>query len=715
MKFGILDNNCKSENSSKIGIRHQWQYWLAVVPFALQTLVTIGAIEHLAIRNINENTEERANRVSRKANRSIILRLSKYLDESVRISTEPGQLLELNSFLQQLVAEVAEVDEVALVAKDGSVIASSNRQQLAPIGQLIPRAQSDRPTQFTLTIAQQQIVGQIAPLPDNSNQGEWFVVVAGQPKTTVKAIATGNRLRIWYGVYLLPTTLLGLAIYFWLVRNLNNASKERTSTPNTAAATKAVAPERTTNSQISSSLVADMSHELRSPLNAILGFGQIMEHSLTDREQRENLAIINRSGKRLLSIINELVDLSRIEDDRLGLQQRSFDLHAWLDSIEPSIQFQAGEQNIEFSLTRETNLPQYISLDELRLRQILRNLLDFVLGGSQDSAVHLGVGCDFISSQAEPQQRLDIRFEVESTNLAISPTKLAELFNPSIQVNRECPSPQGSSLSLPVSRKLARLMGGDLTVRHRVLESPGTILALNVKAELATDYDLQIQSAPQEIAGLESDQPEYRILIVDDSKTNRQIMMQLLKRVGFKVEEAINGREAVDTWLRWQPHMIWMDLRMPVMDGYEATSQIRSRSLSNRPAIVALSASTSEEERSLFRESGCDDFVGKPFSENIIFDKIAQHLGVRYVYQTATPPTTERFRLTADSLQVMPDSWLDSIEQAAASLDGELLTQLLEEIPAEHSGLSNALQQQVDNFDFDKILDLIKRSKSKST
>jgi CheY-like chemotaxis protein len=158
-----------------------------------------------------------------------------------------------------------------------------------------------------------------------------------------------------------------------------------------------------------------------------------------------------------------------------------------------------------------------------------------------------------------------------------------------------------------------------------------------------------------------------------------------------------------------------MDMKMPVMNGYEATEQIKSRALTSSPAIVALTASTSEEERSLFRESGCDDFVGKPFAENIIFDKIAQHLGVRYVYQITVPPTKKQFKLTGDRLQVMSEQWIEQIEQAAVSLDTELLTVLFGQIPPEHSDLSDALQKLVDNFDFEKILRAIEQSKSKSS
>ena len=210
---------------------------------------------------------------------------------------------------------------------------------------------------------------------------------------------------------------------------------------------------------------------------------------------------------------------------------------------------------------------------------------------------------------------------------------------------------------------------------------------------------------PEKVIGLKSRQSEYRILVVDDSKINRLIMSQLLEPVGFQVREAANGKEAVDAWSDWQPHMIWMDLRMPIMNGFEATELIKSSSPKETP-IVALSASSLEDERSQLNAVGCDDFVGKPFAENTIFEKIAQYVGVRYVYEPVKP-IPESFRLTAETLKVMPESWLERIEQAAAMLDRTLLTQLLQEIPPEHPELKNALQQQINNFDFDKITNLI--------
>jgi signal transduction histidine kinase/DNA-binding response OmpR family regulator len=474
-------------------------------------------------------------------------------------------------------------------------------------------------------------------------------------------------------------------------------------------------------------LLAEMSHELRSPLNAILGFAQIMEQELsTIPASLENLAIINRSGENLLSIINDIVDLAKIETNRLTLEDNNIDFYAWLDNIEQSFQFQFQSQGWEFSLIKERNLPQWIGVDERRLRQILRNLVNYCLQSATTQNVSLKVSAHSLPQTAltaspqkspqEYQEEYQVIFEVEHHNLSIPPQELATLFDPLVRVRQESKSQENSSLSLPISLKLAKLMGGDITVSDNTLTPSGIVFKLQINVECTVPQTLQAQSTLRRIVGLESDQVEYRILVVDDSKTNRAIMKQILEPVGFKVKEAVNGQEAIDVWFSWQPHMIWMDLRMPVMNGCEATKRIKSYSQTLSTPIVALSASTLEEDRTLFQAAGCDDFVGKPFSEKIIFDKIAQHLGIRYVYESISSSTTRNlnsnFKLTAESLNVMSHQWLTQLEQAAIVLDQDSLTQLVQKIPPEHPDLKSALQKEVNNFDFDQILTLAKKSRS---
>ena len=468
-------------------------------------------------------------------------------------------------------------------------------------------------------------------------------------------------------------------------------------------------------------LLAHMSHELRSPLNAILGFAQIMEQELAPDPSLDNITIISRSGERLLSIINNIVDLAKIETNRLTLENKDLDFYVWLDRLEQNLQFQASTQGWQFSLIRQQNLPQYIRLDERRLRQILENIVNYCCSQSAlDTNISIKVSSESISEQASETKSFDsvekhnIKFEITDASFLAIPTELATLFDPLNRVQQSPQQYEDSSLNLPLSLKLARLAGGDLTVRSNDKSELGITFDLITSVETAIAQNSQIQPVQRRVIGLEANQTECRILVVDDSKVNRVIMSQLLEPVGFKVKEAVNGREAVNVWSSWQPHMIWMDLRMPVMNGFEATELIKSRSQTLHTPIIALSASTLEEEQLLLDAVGCDDFVGKPFSESIIFDKIAQYLGIRYVYEPVEPTTVSNFRLTADTLNVMSKQWIEKVEQAATVLDRESLTQLLQEIPSEHSNLKNALQQQVNSFNFDEILSLITDIDSKN-
>ncbi|MGL5793527.1 MAG: ATP-binding response regulator, partial [Waterburya sp.] len=252
------------------------------------------------------------------------------------------------------------------------------------------------------------------------------------------------------------------------------------------------------------------------------------------------------------------------------------------------------------------------------------------------------------------------------------------------------------------------LMGGEITVSSTV--SQGTIFKFNIQAQLSQANLIQSQKPTRRVIGLEPNQQEYRILVVDDRLENRQLLLKLLEPIGFAVKEATNGQEAVDIWQSWQPHLIWMDMRMAVMNGYEATQQIKSHLNGQATAIIALTASTLEEETAVVLSAGCDDFVRKPFREEIIFDKMAQYLGVRYVYEQLNAKNLSKSeeieKLTAEALAIMSDEWLEALSEAAELINNQLITQLLTQIPQEHQNLAKAIEKQVDNFDFERIINL---------
>ena len=449
-----------------------------------------------------------------------------------------------------------------------------------------------------------------------------------------------------------------------------------------------------------STFLANMSHELRTPLNAILGFTQIMQRDRTaNQKQLENLAIVNRSGEHLLALINDVLDMSKIEAGRIALNPHSFDLHRLLDTTQEMLEFKADAKGLQLLFDRHPDIPQYIRTDERKLRQVLINLLNNALKFTDEGGVTLRI-------KPHPADIYTLLFEIEDTGAGIAKAELDTLFEAFTQTETGRQLEEGTGLGLPISRKFVQLMGGDITVSSQV--GIGTVFKFNVITQAALKAELQSHKQTQKVVGLEPNQPQYRILVVDDRWENRQIVLKLLEPIGFEVREATNGVEAIEVWQEWQPHLIWMDMRMPVMNGYEATERIKSQLKGQAVYIIALTASTFEEERAIVLSAGCDDFVRKPFREAILFDKIAEYLGVNYVYaETESETTKADLVLESAALEVMPSEWLIQLQQAAADLDESALAELFKQIPDEHSLLVQALQNKVNDFDFNDIADLV--------
>lgn len=458
-----------------------------------------------------------------------------------------------------------------------------------------------------------------------------------------------------------------------------------------------------------STFLANMSHELRTPLNAILGFTQIMQRDETvTRSQMENLAIINNSGEHLLALINDVLDMSKIEAGRITLNPTSFDLHQLLDTTQEMLEFKADAKGLQLLFDRHPDTPQYIRTDERKLRQVFINLLNNALKFTAEGGVTLRV-------KPDTEDIHTLFFEIEDTGAGIASEELDTLFEAFIQTETGRQSEEGTGLGLPISRKFVQLMGGDITASSQL--GVGTVFKFKIVAEPPFTEELQPPKLTKKVIGLEPNQPEYRILVVDDRWENRQIVLKLLEPIGFQVKEAVNGREAIEIWEQWQPHLIWMDMRMPVMNGYEATERIKSHLKGQATYIIALTASTFEEERAIVLSAGCDDFVRKPFREEVLFDKMAQYLGVRYVYAENTESAIQThlvadFLLEPASLQVMPSEWLIQLQQAASELDEELVMELLDRIRDEHHLLAQALQNKVADFDFDEIVELVRQTVS---
>jgi signal transduction histidine kinase/CheY-like chemotaxis protein len=455
--------------------------------------------------------------------------------------------------------------------------------------------------------------------------------------------------------------------------------------------------EAETANRAKSAFLAHMSHELRTPLNAILGFAQLLQRSPgLSPQQLENLQTISRSGEHLLALINDVLEMSRIEAGRTLLEEEAFDLHALLDDLAEMFGLRARDRGLQLLCERGEDLPRYVRADEGKLRQILINLLSngvkFTEKGGVAARVKHAAG--------------RLHFEIEDTGLGIAPEEQKTLFNAFVQTDTGKHMQAGTGLGLAITQQFVRLMGGEIEVKSAV--DKGSVFRFDLPICPASAEELPHSRQARRAVVLEPGQPEYRILVIEDQEENRQLMRQLLEPMGFAFKEAIDGKQGVDLWVEWKPHLIWMDMRMPVMDGYEATRRIKATPQGQKTKVLALTASAFEEDRQRVMEAGCDDFVRKPFREEEIFAMLEQHLGTRFLYEDEEEVTNlpETVQVGPSMLEELPATWRQALHQAASRADDGAINGLLEQLGDGQTTVIHALEGMVRDFRFDEIMAL---------
>ncbi|WP_416671907.1 hybrid sensor histidine kinase/response regulator [Egbenema bharatensis] len=460
--------------------------------------------------------------------------------------------------------------------------------------------------------------------------------------------------------------------------------------------------------QAKSEFLARMSHELRTPLNAILGFTQLLSRRASPGTDTSELQIISQSGEHLLELINDVLEMSKIEAGQITLNQSNFDLYMLLNTLERMFHLRARVKGLKLIFSISDRVPQYIRTDERKLRQVLINLLGNAIKFTEHGSVILKVSSSPLLNPLSASQTLT--FRVEDTGLGISPEEIPTLFEAFSQTEAGRKSQQGTGLGLPISREFVQIMGGEITVES--IPGKGTTFAFFIQVDLVDAGEVVVPQPTRRITALAPNQPTYRLLVVDDRAVNRELMQRLLAPLGFEVREAENGQQGVEVWQQWQPHLIWMDMRMPVMNGYDATQRIKSHLQGQATVIIALTASAMEEERSVILSAGCDDFVRKPVQEEIILKKMAEHLGVQYIYEEVLPQLSSDLpvqELQPADLAIMPDIWVEELYQAANQADNQWLLRLIGQIPITETRLITTLSSWVRNFRCDKIISLVEQ------
>jgi signal transduction histidine kinase/DNA-binding NarL/FixJ family response regulator len=458
-----------------------------------------------------------------------------------------------------------------------------------------------------------------------------------------------------------------------------------------------------TANRAKSAFLATMSHELRTPLNAILGFSQILGRSGTlDADQRQSVATISQSGAHLLSLINDILDMSKIEAGRTELHTVAFDFREMLGGIEGMFVLKARDKGLALIFDLAPDIPRHVRTDEGKLRQVLVNLMGNAVKFTERGGITL-------RARSRPEAAGDVRlmFEVEDTGVGIAPGDLEAIFEPFVQSRNAPTAQEGTGLGLAISRGHIQLLGGKVAVQSEL--GKGSIFSFDLRAALAAQDDVTQPRLRRTVVGVAPGQQRFRILVAEDRDSNRELLMKLLAPLELDVRGVKNGAECVSMWESWQPHLIWMDMRMPVMDGYEATRRIKASARGQATVVIALTASAFESDRRLILSEGCDDFVRKPFVEEEIFEKLEKHLGLRFVTEeqhggkpdAAPEPAAP---LTAELLSPLPAQWRAEFHKATVEADYARLARMVEEIRPDHPDAAAALAALLRGFEYEKIL-----------
>ena len=520
-------------------------------------------------------------------------------------------------------------------------------------------------------------------------------------------------------------------------------------TQHQAKALKQAKEAADTANRAKSEFLANMSHELRTPLNAILGFTQLMQRdpSLPADHQR-SVEIVNQSGEHLLGLINDVLEMSKIEAGQVTLNEVECDLYRLLRSLEDMLQLKAQSKGLQLIFDCDPTVPHCIKTDENKLRQVLINLLGNAIKFTERGSVSLRVTAKPIENEPlkntnEPNAVRSewlvvnsqlLFFEVEDTGFGIAADEIGDLFKAFKQTRSGQQSQEGTGLGLRISQRFVQLMSGEITVRSEPGKGSCFSFYTQVKlAEAALMATVIKFSPPDSTVSTEPGQGKHRILIAEDNNANRLLLNRLLSNLGFEIQEVENGQAAIALWKQWQPHLIFMDMHMPILDGYEATQKIRQleqrRNTLQPPSsllshsstkIIALTASVFTEQRQESLTAGCDDFVSKPFRLEELLDVLSKHLNVQYFNEAVkagssrypqgvaphlTPPEPH-YKLEAIALSIMPAAWIAQLRFAAAQGSDVESLKLIAQIPTEHTSLIKALNNLVEKYQFDRLVTL---------
>ena len=455
-------------------------------------------------------------------------------------------------------------------------------------------------------------------------------------------------------------------------------------------------------SRAKSAFLANMSHEIRTPMNAILGYAQLLERDQDLRDdQKQKIDIIHNSGNHLLTLINDILEMSKIEAGRATHAVEPFDLHALLHDVQWMFRDLTENKGLELTFEQEPHLPRALLGDAGKVRQVLINLLSNAVKFTTSGRVAVRASCRVAAGD-----RHVVAIAVEDTGPGIEPRNLDRIFDAFDQADSTVRI-GGTGLGLTISRNFARLMHGDLVVEST--PGKGSVFTFSFEAAGAA-----IDAVPARVAhpiptGLAPNQPDWKVLIVDDVPTNRDLLDELLSRVGFSTRTAASAEEAIVVHDEWRPHLVLMDLRMPGMGGLEGIRRLRQSG--SKAAIFAVTASGLADTENEARESGVDAFVRKPYREGELLAAIGERLGARYLYGSSVPRPSGRVHRDAaerstlsQRLSSLPPALIDQLREAAIEGRAKRLESLADLVEQHSEDVSAEVRALARHFQYDALV-----------
>jgi PAS domain S-box-containing protein len=463
-----------------------------------------------------------------------------------------------------------------------------------------------------------------------------------------------------------------------------------------------------TANRAKSEFLANMSHELRTPLNGILGYAQILKRGYDPDKHKAGLEVIQRSGEHLLTLLNDILDLSKIEAKKLELNPSEFDLPKLLQSITDIFQLQVRAKDVELIYQPLTTLPTTMYGDEKRLRQVLINLFGNAVKFTDRGSVSLSVSVH----PCEPNHNYKVRFEIADTGVGIDPDKLEEIFLPFQQAGDRSRRYSGTGLGLPICQKIVEMMGGQLHVESRLNE--GSTFWFEIELTEVPNHIQPILIDSRTITGYLGDR--RKILVVDDKTENRMVLNDLLTPLGFIVAEAIDGYDCLTQAQSFEPDLILLDMVMPQLDGHETTKRLRQLPMFENTAIIMVSASAFNQDRSLSIAVGCNDFIAKPIDPDTLFYTMRSLLNLDWEYENLNSDDTDismgnaKIDAIAQPMIVPPNLTVERLLQLARmgdiiAIQDEVI--LLQETDSTFSPFANQVLDYAREFQIKRIREFL--------